>query len=129
MPEPISNPKVTLSFISDLPIFQHEKPYELWLPPSEIPDSVPWTNCQFSEHSNIEIEDVRGSNTDFGYETTGFKFISNQLSECFARGSSWRSDDGLVQRYLEETVELLKGEFGAEKVLCFDWRVSIYFSR
>jgi hypothetical protein len=115
--------KATLSFISDLPIFQYEKPYELWLPLEKIPDSLSWTNTQFSEQPGIEIKDVRSNDTDFGYETTGFKYLFSPLNQLF-KGPSWPYNDSMVQEYLSETVVLVQEEFSAQKVLCFDWRVS-----
>lgn len=123
--------KATLSFVSNLPIFQHEKPYELWIPPDAIPEGMPWTNCKFAEHPDIEIKDVRSSNIDFGYETTGFKYLSSPLNQSFVGDFNWRLDDDLVQEYIKDTVELVQREFSAHKVLCFDWRVSqvIYLLR
>ncbi|OCL08016.1 hypothetical protein AOQ84DRAFT_377157 [Glonium stellatum] len=104
--------KATLSFIPDLPIFQHEKPYELWLPAEEIPESLPWTNCQFFEHLATEIKVARSSNTDFGYETTRFKHLSSPLSQCFTGDSNWRYNNSMAQKYIKETVKLI------ERVLC-----------
>src|SRR5258708_6430077 len=99
-PQPIAKAtaqqiNASLSFISDLPVFQHEKPYELWLPSEQIPDGLSWTNCQFQEHPDIEIEDVRSSKADFGYETTGFKYLNSPLSQVFMGDSNWRCNDSI----------------------------------
>jgi hypothetical protein len=40
------------------------------------------------------------------------------------KGPSWPYNDSMVQEYLSETVVLVQEEFSAQKVLCFDWRVS-----
>jgi hypothetical protein len=32
--------KATLSFIADLPLYDVEKPYELWLPPEQLPEGI-----------------------------------------------------------------------------------------
>lgn len=116
--------KASLSFISDMSCPQDEKLYELWLPAEDIPLDFPWTNCQFSNSPSIEIKDVRSGGNDLDYDSAGFKFLSSPLPRYFSDSSDWRLDDSMVQKYIEDSVELIKKEFNAQKVLCFDWRVS-----
>ena len=114
--------KATLSYLVDLPTYEHEKPYELWLPPDSLPEKdFPPTNCEFEEHPGIEILDIRTSKIACTFKTTGFKYLFDRLGledpHVLVKKEDVRRD------YLEHTIDLIKQEFEAEKVICFDWRV------
>ncbi len=116
--------KATLSYLLDHPKYDQEKPYELWLPEEELAGAdLPSTNCEFEERSDITIQDVRTSNLSFAFDTTGFKFVSDPLDEDYHCAGLLFKKDSTLERYLKQTVGLIKREFGTEKVICFDWRV------
>ncbi|KAF1954824.1 hypothetical protein CC80DRAFT_550002 [Byssothecium circinans] len=115
--------KAALSFIADLPLYEEEKPYELWLPPEQLPKDIPVTNCQWIRQPDIEIEDLRKSNAAVALDTTGFKYLNDPL-DFELQGEDLMSDtesENLV-RYLNGTVDRVKKEFKADKAICFDWR-------
>lgn len=114
----------TLRYLSDLPRYESEKPYELWLSAEDLAEAnVPSTNCEFEERPGINIRDVRTSTAKFAFDTTGFKFVLDPLTlDHHSPESLWKQDASLKE-YLEHIIALVKREFGAEKVICFDWRV------
>ena len=116
--------KATLRYLSDLPRYESEKPYELWLPAEDLAEAnVPSTNCEFEEKPGINIRDVRTSTAEFAFDTTGFKFVLDPLTlDRHSPESLWKQDASLKE-YLEHIITLVKQEFGAVKVICFDWRV------
>jgi len=116
--------RASLSFLDDLPLYETEKPYELWLPKEQLPKEIPLTNCQYREHKNVEIHDIRSSDLDLGFKASdaGFNFLHDPLEFDF-RGEHLLSSDGtMLRKYLSRTVQKVQQEFSADKVLCFDWR-------
>jgi hypothetical protein len=116
--------KATLSFIADLPLYEVEKPYELWLPPEQLPEDIPITNCQWIRQPDIEITDLRKDGIVFALDTTGFKYLQDPLDfELKGEDLLSATESENLVRYLNNTINLVKKEFGAEKAICFDWRV------
>ncbi|KAM0801936.1 hypothetical protein BDR22DRAFT_845712 [Usnea florida] len=116
--------KATLRYLSNLSRYESEKPYELWLPAEQLAVAgVSFTNCEFEERSDITIQDVRSSNALFAFDTTGFKFVSDPLT--FDCPDLLFKQDTSLKEYLEHTIALVKQEFEAEKVICFDWRYRV----
>src|SRR5215471_4974385 len=60
-------------FLRDLSKYQTEKPYEIW---RESDPSIPKSNCEFEEHRGIVVNDMRSSEFNFDYESTGFKVLN-----------------------------------------------------
>lgn len=78
--------------------------------------------------NNIDIQDVRTTSEVLSLDTAGFKFIRHKsncplTAEHFERAGSSVNGQPVVLAYLEETLDLVKNELGADKVLCCDWRV------
>jgi hypothetical protein len=116
--------KLSLTFLEDLELYREEKPYELWLPQwQELPENVPSTNCKFIEQSGIPLTNVRSLDCNLGLKDAGFQFLkdaaeSDLQSEHIMQGSS-----PVFEKYLHHTIKLVQEETGADKVICFDWRV------
>jgi hypothetical protein len=115
--------RVSLSFLSDLPLYKEEKPYTIH---GTIVEGLKNSNCEFTVFDDVEIEDVRGQENSCSFLERGFQF-KHHASKVPVSSSDFQSPGPkheLVQRYLEETIELVKAETEATKVVLFDWRVS-----
>ncbi|KAL6828082.1 hypothetical protein V8C40DRAFT_274522 [Trichoderma camerunense] len=114
-----------LSFVKPLDIYKSEVPYELFGFPDSTSSRI--TNCQYMTVNNIDIQDVRTTSEVLSLDTAGFKFIRHKsncplTAEHFERAGSSVNGQPVVLAYLEETLDLVKNELGADKVLCCDWR-------
>ena len=121
MPSTVYNDiRVELNHLADLPLWEKEKPYELNV---DLPPGVPYTNCEYTRHE-VDIRDLRTSDTELGFDTTGFKYIKHS-SQCLPPfdGLGDESDDSAVVPYLAETIKLVQEQLEAEKVVAIDWRV------
>ena len=113
----------TLKFLSDLPLYNLEKPYKLCRFP-EVPQSNR-TNFQFTNHNNIKLEDVRGQEKTCSIDRHGFTFVSH-VSSLDLKSQYFEHqtrDEAIVNKYLQECIELVKREMGVNRVVCIDWRV------
>lgn len=118
----------TLKFLSDLPLYDLEKPYELCGFP-EVPQSNR-TNFQFTNHNNIKLEDVRGQEKTCSIGRHGFAFVSHASSldlksQYFEHQTR---DEAIVNKYLQECIELVKREMRVNRVVCIDWRLRRNFA-
>lgn len=115
-----TNIHVSMKYLSRLPLYQEEKPFELWIPSNP---GVPQTNCKFQAENDIAIADARFCEEKLDLETSGFQFIRHS-SSCIptAKDLAGRSQE-TVTPYLRETVSLVQSHLDAEKSFCFDWRV------
>ena len=118
----------TLKFLSDLPLYDLEKPYELCGFP-EVPQSNR-TNFQFTNHNNTKLEDVRGQEKQYSIDRHGFAFVSHASSldlksQYFEHQTR---NEAVVNKYLQECIELVKREMRANRVVCIDWRVRQRYS-
>ena len=115
-----------LRFLSDLPLYDAEQPYEMFCHPT--PSSAKVTNCEFTVKDDVCVADVRTSTQDFSLDTVGFQFVkhvSGQLLDPQLFGSVRRPSEQIaVNAYLAEAIRLVETETSAVKVICFDWRVS-----
>ena len=113
----------TLTYLSDLPIYQNEKLYELWV--SEPPADIPQTNSEFTEVHGISIHDARQLTDRCSLDSTGFAWITH-MSNFLLNGEELLKGDQpeKLKAYLEECMDLVKERLEAEHVVCFDWRVS-----
>jgi hypothetical protein len=115
--------RVSLSFLSDLPLYKEEKPYTIH---GTAAEGLKNSNCEFTVFDDIEVEDVRGEENSGNFLERGFQF-KHHASKVPVSSSDFQSpgpQNELVQLYLEETIELAKAETEATKVILFDWRVS-----
>lgn len=113
-----------LSFLANIPLFEVEKPYEIYFP---LPTEFPKSNCQFEDYDGVEIHDARGHEESFSLEKSGFAFTQFTSAvalsiEAFEDPSNYTT---VVLPYLRETVNFVRESVkGTERVICFDWRVS-----
>lgn len=116
-----------LKYLSDLPLLEVEQPYELFGYPTT--DSTKITNCEYSVVDNVPFQDVRKVVVQHVLDMTGFTFLKH-ASGYFVSPDDFESagndpDNEQVVNYLEETLDLVKRELCAMKVICFDWRVGL----
>ncbi|KAF2181560.1 hypothetical protein K469DRAFT_692027 [Zopfia rhizophila CBS 207.26] len=108
-----------LQYLCDLPVYKSEQPYELYGFPEK--QSTTHTNCEF-ESKPVSVTDVRNVST--ALETHGFMYLRH-VSECELDAKHFETvggDQSVVESYLCETIELVRGVFEAVDVVCFDWR-------
>ena len=113
----------TLNFLSDLPIYKTEQPYELYGFPEQTSELQ--TNCRFDNVKDVVIHDVRDRMDEFTLDGAGFTFIRH-TSQCELKAEHFETapeGNDVVTAYLEETMNLVKGYLGADHIVCFDWRV------
>lgn len=114
--------RISLEFLSELPQFKMEKPYEIFM--QQIPAGLPKTNCEYSKHSNIQIRDVRATGKTFTLDDFGFTFLP-ATGHPAPTTKEFESEDSkdVVLHYLEETISFVARHVKADRILCFDWRV------
>jgi hypothetical protein len=114
-----------LRFALDLPVFKKEVPFELFGYPTPTSDRI--TNVEFTTIDEIKINDVRDLQPEPTIDTMGFQYIKHQ-SRCplepkyFERAGTEIEGNPVVLDYLDETIGVVKSQFQADKVICFDWR-------
>lgn len=113
-----------LNHLADIPLWEHEKPYELNL--SDLSVDVPRTNCKYTQHQ-VCIRDVRSLSTQPSLDTTGFQFLKHvsKLLPPFEDLSD-ETNNLAVAPYLQEIIDLVKAQLNAEKVFAVDWRVRVF---
>jgi hypothetical protein len=109
--------KVTLTHLVRDPLHETEKPYELWM---KTRAGLSKTNCHY-EDKEVTVQDLRSSSEDFNVDSNGFRYIRH-ASQCLPRFDdlSWETPP---TAYLEETIDLVQRELGAELVLIINWAV------
>lgn len=109
--------KVTLTHLVRDPLHENEKPYELWM---KTGAERPKTNCQY-EDKQVTVHDVRSVGTEFDVDKNGFKYIRH-TSQCLPRFDDLAWETPPIA-YLEETVDVVQRQLGAELVLVLNWAV------
>ena len=107
-----------MEFLARLPLYESEKPYLLLpLKGSGLdPDEIRLDNLEFESHDHINIKDMRQA-PGLSIDTSGFEFY--QHDTAFRTFES--SED--INRYMEETEEVLKKRFSAVHVVTYDARL------
>jgi len=107
--------EVNLTHLVRDPLHENEKPYELWM---KTRAGWPKTNCQY-EDKRVTVHDLRTLETEFDVERNGFKYIRH-TSHSIPRFDdlAW---DTPPTAYLEETVDMVQRQLGAELVLMVNW--------
>jgi hypothetical protein len=113
-------------YLTDDPKYETEKPYDVVF---DIDDTNSKTNCDFTSLSNVPVVDARQQVEQLSLDTNGFVFLHRPSKTDLEslRAEVAKSHPEIVDAYLQEVMALVKNEFGAEVVVCFDWRVLIYF--
>lgn len=118
--------RVCITHISDLPKYNHEKPYELWMAQEDLPaGEVATTNCEFDHVDGVSIHDLRQATIDCSINTSGFQFVKHQTAFHLSSVDVDPEQHSVaLENYLEETLRVVSEELRVSQVLCFDWRVS-----
>lgn len=106
--------EVRFLYLRDLDSYHHEKPFIL-----EDSNNHVVTNIEKDYHS-VHLTDIRGHEADFGYESHSFRFIKHATAINFLNTPE---QDSLG--YIKETMTILQQQFGSERTICYDVRVSI----
>jgi hypothetical protein len=123
-PESESQPEdltATLKFLSWQPLYETEKPFQIFMNiPPDVPDQRT-TNLVFGDHQ-VEIRDVRNRNLPSSIDEMGFIYRQHETSI-----TDFTSREVVEREYLPEVEGLLRRELeGVDKVFFFDWRVCLF---
>lgn len=116
--------KDNLQFLSELPIYQQEQPYQLFGFANQ--DSIASENCEF-EAKDIEVADAREckvSIADHGFTFARFRSACPLAAKHF---ETVGGDKTVVMDYLRETIDFARTMFKPLDIVCYDWRVSSCF--
>jgi hypothetical protein len=101
------------------PLYDEEKPYEIFL---QIPEDLPnirRTNLVFGKGEKQLVEDVRGSEDHYKLNEHGF-----QILRAPTTFENFTSKDAVEAVYLPECIQLLKENVeDVDRVYFFNWRV------
>ncbi|KAI0868905.1 hypothetical protein GGS24DRAFT_512672 [Hypoxylon argillaceum] len=112
----------SFTFLSDLPLYQTEKPYTVY---GQAPPQLRPSNCEFTTVAGITVENIRGKEQEFSLSRDGFQYILAP-SALSPEISDFLHQDALSEKakaYLTETTSIAKKFLIAEKAICFDWRI------
>jgi hypothetical protein len=142
---PPNSQPITLEFIKPLPLYDHEKPYYMVLNSPANPttadndgegteglqDPHSQTNIQLHLVHEIPVTNVRGREEEFTLEKNGFKFVKHESEALREKEGRWEAGGGEQgwMEYVKETAGLVKRVVGAERVICYDYRVSVLLTR
>lgn len=112
-------------FLTESLLSSTEKPYEIFM--RSIPDGLPKTNCEYTTHDGIAINDARDGTHGITLENFGFCFLPADDFPAPTMGCFESGEEHEVARYLRDTVAFVHRHIPADKILCFDWRVRIIF--
>jgi hypothetical protein len=123
---PATPPKPAIHFLSDLSLYRTEKPYRIYGIP--LPEGAPVSNMEFELHADLQIENVRGAREkdSAAMATHSFCWIDRP---SMVKGSESHGTEEGMKRYIDETLELVQELFEPERVVCYDYRVSLNSSR
>lgn len=120
--EPSQDITATLKFITWQPLYETEKPFQIFMNiPPDVADQRT-TNLVFEDHQ-VHIRDVRNTTQPASIDERGFIYRRHETSV-----TDFTSRDVVEKTYLPEVEQLLKDELeGVDKVFFFDWRVCLLF--
>jgi hypothetical protein len=111
--------QASIEYLQKLALYDEEKPYWCFLPPSEDfdPDAQRVDNLEFEDYPDIQIEDIRELSEAPKIDDSGFEVLSHQ-----SKFSSFDQAEDVFQ-YVSETEELLREQMNAVYVKCYDSRL------
>lgn len=116
------NISVHLGYAKNLPVYKHERPYSIL---SAVKENVNPNNLVWENGEEEIMHDARGYEKDFDLDTHGFcwrKYPSSLQSFDCSRS--------VEMIYLPEIKKMLEQELeGVDRVVFFDWRVSLTLFR
>lgn len=113
----MSSGEVRFQYLRDLDTYHFEKPFILEDTTSY--DKGVITNVVKDYHP-VHLTDIRGHEDEYDYHSHSFRFIKHATAIDFL---DTPEQDSLA--YIKETMAILQEQFGAERIICYDVRVSI----
>jgi hypothetical protein len=116
----------SLSFIADLPLYRSLKPFEIiGLSKEEVPDEHK-TNIVYETHDTVSISDARTTDEALSLETCGFSWVQHRSFYVPDITPFVLLDEShiVMQKFLQETIEVAQKILSASHVFIYDWRVS-----
>jgi hypothetical protein len=122
----------TLSHLRDDRVYEEEMPYEIWA--DNVSADIQRSNVKLDLVSDIPVTDVRTLGEGKPeLETWGFQW----LSQDFPYHTGLHNADYVdyprhkqletLEKYLNTMSDFLREKLGCEKVVCWDWRVYMYY--
>lgn len=112
----MSSSLIKFAYLRPDPKYTYEKPFIFESTTSyDVPTK---TNTEKDDYV-VHLEDIRGQEFDYTYAEHGFRYF-----EHYSSIDQTNTDNHDALAYANETIELLKNEFNAERVICYDVRVS-----
>lgn len=109
-----------ISFIKWQELYEHEKPFQIFLDPPKDAEDQRTTNLVFEE-KRILFHDVRGKEDTFNLDDHAFAFRKHNLTF-----DDFENIEAVEKEYLPEVEAIIRAEVGkADKIFIFDWRVVI----
>ena len=105
--------KAKLRYLDRIPLYDEVKPYLLR---RKGPPGIPPDNLQLRDYHDVPIFDARDHESELALETHGFSFKRCPTQESLDNEES-------VNRYLDETRDLVSSVFTNSDVRVFDHRV------
>lgn len=107
-----------MEFIQDLELYDSEKPYYMVQGEEDgVPEGAK-TNIHLETKSNVLVYDIRGQESALNLEDDGFMYFENETK------IGTRFEEATVAEDILELVDWLQEKLGAEKALCYDYRVN-----
>ena len=121
---PFPEQKISLEFIKDLRLYDTEKPYYMVLGDGDGEGqeghTTSETNIELERFHDINVHDVRGRESEFSTEGNGFTFLHHESEVAHDGG------EGGMAAYINEVASLVQMECKADRVICYDYRVSSF---
>lgn len=109
-----------LNYLKRLPLYQTEKPFQLFLPVDQNASDRRQSNLEFEGQETV-IVDIRPRLTKFTLDEHGFQILRAPTSLSPA---SFQNRQVVESQYFNEVVEILKRiPDGYDQIFLFDWRV------
>lgn len=109
-----------VDYLQRLPLYQREKPFQLFVPICEIDPDARSTNLAFEKKTQTFV-DIRERVDDFSLDSNGFQV---QTSPSKLDPQSFGDRRLIEDNYLPEIEKLLNGlGSNIDRVFIFDWRV------
>ena len=110
-----------LQYLKRLPLYQKEKPFQLFVPVDEDAADPRSTNIEFETKEQTFV-DIRDRLSEYSLDSHGFQVGVHPTALDLA---SFGNRDMVESQYFAEVEEILKTiDGGYDKVFIFDWRVS-----
>lgn len=110
--------EASLSFLADIPLYGHEKPFRVVLSADEpdVEESLK-SNVEMEIHDKIELRNIRGMDMLPSLDIQGFEFIRHK-TKYKRLDEVWQ-----CKGYTKEITAVLENHLGAERVITWDLRV------